>query len=621
MFALNVGANRRTTLESQPSLWRKLLPVGSLLLTSLTLNFIGLSWGLPNGNDTWSTDALKPVTPLAATYRMFQSGWNSGWFYFKYPPGHSLILAAVYSPYLLWLWATGQIGTPKVDYPYGFADPEQSLFVLAMLGRGVSALMMTGATLLWYGTCREVLGPRGGWLAGWFFATLFPIVFYAHTTNVEAPLFFWTMLAFYGAARVYVRSEDRLGMVLLGAASAMALSTKEQALGILIWLPVMVLVRHIRRQHAEGKKIGLPAGTWSGLMVAGALFVVMNVIFFNPSGFWHRVQFLTHSLPDDLRRQYVPYYFPIIFEMPKHLDIELAHLHRTMEVVADSMGWPLLVVAILGCLVRGWRSAALFFIVPAVGYYFISGRSFLILTARYVLPLTVLATGMVALGIEWAGGLGERRKAARAIIGFSLSALVIYAGIRGVDAARLLVHDPRYAAEDWLQSNVPESATIETYQQRTYLPRFPSGVRVTEVPFEERSIDRFLARRPDFVVISSAGMGNVTTKYPRDWQQNDEETDEKMTLVQTASPKARVLEHKANRLFLDALANGCLEYVVAGRFQDRPGVAEPVIAGLAPTIEIYRRSTLDPIRVDRSDRCRALLRKETENGYTEGQNG
>jgi hypothetical protein len=552
---------------------------------------------------------------------MFQSGWNSGWFYFKYPPGHSLLLTAVYSPYLLWLWATGQIGAPKVDYPYGFADPEQSLFVLAMLGRGVGALMMTGATLLWYGTCREVLGSRGGWLAGWFFATLFPIVFYAHTTNVEAPLIFWTMLAFYGAARVYVRSEDRLGMMLFGAASAMALSTKEQALGLLIWLPLIILIRHFRRQHVEGKNFRLPAGTWAGLMVAAGLFVVMNVIVFNPSGFWHRVQFLTHSLPDDLRKQYVPYYFPIIFEMPKHFDIEIAHLQRTMEIVADSMGWPLLVVAALGCLARGWHSAALFFIAPAVGYYFISGRSFFILTARYLLPLTVLTTGLVAVGLEWAIGLTQRRKAARAIVGFALGALVIYAGIRGADAARLLVYDPRYAAEGWLQSNVPEGATVETYQQRTYLPRFPSGIRAAEVPFEERSIARFLSRRPDFVVISSAGMGNVTTKYPRDWQQNSEDTDENMTLVRTASPKARVLEHKANRLFLDALANGCLGYVVVGRFQDRPLLAEAVIPSLAPTIEIYRRSAPAPVPADRSDRCRAFLQEETKNGYTEGKNG
>lgn len=621
MFAWNVGANAQATLQSQTSLWRKLLPIGSLLVTSLTLNFIGLSWGLPNGNDTWSTDALKPVTPLAASYRMFQSGWNSGWFYFKYPPGHSLLLAAVYSPYLLWLWATGQIGMPKVDYPYGFADPEQSLFVLAMLGRGIGALMMTGATMLWYATCREVLGPRGGWLAGWFFATLFPIVFYAHTTNVEAPLIFWTMLAFYGAARVYVRSEDRLGMVLLGAASAMALSTKEQALGILIWLPLIILVRHIRRQHIEGKSFHLPAGTWTGLMVAAGLFVFMNVIFFNPSGFWHRVQFLTHSLPDDLRKQYVPYYFPIIFEMPKNFDIELAQLHRATEIVAASMGWPLLLVAFLGCLVRGWHSMALFFIVPAVGYYFISGRSFFILTARYLLPLTVLATGLVAIGLEWAFGLTQRRKAARAIAGCTIAALVIYAGMRGVDAARLLVHDPRYAAEGWLQSNVPEGATIEIYQQRTYLPRFPSGVRVSEVPFEERSITQFVARRPDFIVVSSAGMGNVTTKYPRDWQQNYEDADEKMTLVQTASPKARVLEHKANRLFLDALATGCLGYAVAHRFQDRPLVAEPVIPSLAPTIEIYRHSVPAPVPADQSDRCRVLLQKENQNGSKEGKNG
>ncbi|HWO42411.1 MAG TPA: glycosyltransferase family 39 protein, partial [Candidatus Eisenbacteria bacterium] len=552
-------------------------------------NLISLSWGLPNGNDTWATDSLRPLTPLAVSYHQFAEGWNSGWFYFKYPPGHSFLLTAVYLPYLLWLWMTGGLRVPTEQYPHGFSDPESALFVLALLGRGMSALMMTGAAFFWFLTCRELFGFRVGWLAGWFFATLFPVVFYAHTTNVEAPVLFWTMLAFYGAARVYARHKDRGGILLIGGASAMALSTKEQALGVLVWLPVILLITHVRRRRVKGMPFRLPEGAWRGLLVAAGVFVLMNGIFYNPAGFWHRVQFLTHSLPEELRRQYVSYYFPIVFELPRDIAIEIAQLGRTIEIIVESMGWPLFLAAALGFVIRGWHWSSSLIVLPALGYYFISARSFLMLTPRYVLPITVVATGLSAIGIETllkgipAGTLNGR------LVRVGIVALIIFCGMRGAEAARLLLQDPRYAAERWLEENAAPGGSIEIYQPRTYLPRFHSGLRIIEVPYEERSVERFLSRSPDWVVLSSAGLANITTRYPKDWREDHRDSEEGLSAVRGASPKARIFEHTSNRYFLDSLRSGGLGYALVQSFEQNPWLAGRIIPGVAPTIEIYRR--------------------------------
>jgi hypothetical protein len=574
--------------------------LGSLLLVSLALNFIGLSWGLPNGNDTWATDALDPMTPLAVAYRLIAEGLNSGWFYFKYPPGHSLLLCGVYAPYLVWLWASGQIGTPTDVYPYGFTDPDRALLVLAMLGRYVSALMTTAAALIWYGACRELLTERAAWFAAWFFATMFPVIYYAHTTNVEAAMIFWMLLALYGAARVYTRANDRLGMIIFAGASAMALSTKEQAIGLLALVPVVLLAEYGRRRRLGAARALLPNGWLAGTATAGALFILLNGILINPLGFWHRIQFLTHTLPEHLLQQYAPYYFPISFGGPKDFAGELAQLRDAVNLIGASVGWPLMAVAALGVMIAGWRRSGQFFLIPAVAYYAITARAMLVLAPRYVLPIAIIVVTFAAIALDRCLGFAQHQKH-RGFLSIGIGVLCVFSLMRGVDATRLLLQDTRYAAENWLKVNAADTASIEVYQPATYLPRFPIPEQVAHIAIEERSIARFLSRKPDFVVVSSAGAGNITKEYAADWQSSDRQIRGGVSAVPVgASGDVKSLEFEANRRFLDALQQECLGYHKAARFEARSWIPEPFIPTLAPKIEIYRRSS----SVDSSDRCR-----------------
>ena len=72
---------------------------------------------------------------------LVSESWNSGWFWFKYPLGHVLVLGVTYLPYMAWLVLSGGIEDPTSAYPYGMADPEGTLAMLALIGRSVSALM------------------------------------------------------------------------------------------------------------------------------------------------------------------------------------------------------------------------------------------------------------------------------------------------------------------------------------------------------------------------------------------------------------------------------------------------------------------------------------------------
>src|SRR3990170_4842436 len=42
-----------------------------ILLVSLSINTIGIGWGIPNKNDEWPVDTFNPVAAMAITKRAF----------------------------------------------------------------------------------------------------------------------------------------------------------------------------------------------------------------------------------------------------------------------------------------------------------------------------------------------------------------------------------------------------------------------------------------------------------------------------------------------------------------------------------------------------------------------
>ena len=148
-------------------------------------------------------------------------GFNSGWFWFKYPPLHAFVLSAVYAPYLAWLWASGGLHGFQPDYPFGMADPLASLSMLAMLGKATSAVMGAGCALLAYACTERSLGRASAVGAALLTALAYPMVFYAQTTNVEVPYLFWMMLALLAAVRLVEGAEGLAWWALLGAGAAL----------------------------------------------------------------------------------------------------------------------------------------------------------------------------------------------------------------------------------------------------------------------------------------------------------------------------------------------------------------------------------------------------------------
>jgi len=563
-----------------------------LVYAATLLVFVqALGWGLPSGDETWAADAIRPSAPLAVAYHNFVAeGWNSGWFWFKYPPFHAFVLTCAYLPYLAWVWLGGGLHGFHSQYPFGFEQPEVVLTRLAWIGRSISALMGAGVVTLVYAGVAGSFGRCRAAAAAIAAALCYPMVFYSQTTNVEVPYLFWMMVALLAAVRIVEGRDRRSWWLLLGLGTALSLSTKELAAGVFVGLPVaLVAIYAAQKRPASG---WLTGGCTAALAFAVAI-VVANNVFFNPSGFAHRLGFLTQTLPPETALKYAPYYFPVDLAAGRSAAAELAQLRTAALRLFESLGAPTSALALAGIVIavraRPTWSALLLSI--ALSYYLVSVRAMLSLSLRYLMPLTLVATMFagVSLGALVEKGAGSRWRRPLAAL------FVLYIFAYGWDINRMLKGDGRYQAERWIAAQAGTGASVEVYQNPTYLPRFPSTVRVDSIDFDARTIEEFKKRNPDFVVLSSAGLSGVSVQYKQDWHESGETEQGFVEGKKSATGVVMSYQRRANAEFLSALADGSLGYREAARFSVEPWIPRTLIQSLNPEILIYRRGAPEAV--------------------------
>ena len=541
------------------------LPV--LLSISLGLCLYQLNWGLPNGNFSWAADALGPLSVLSIARRSL-STFNSGWFWYKYPFGFPLLLLIAYAPYLAFLVVTGQLSNPSSTYPYGFADAEQALFTMAMLGRLVNVALIVGTVALVYGLARRFGDRNSACFAGWFAATAYPLIFYAHTTNQDAAYLFWLTLTLW-ATVVAIDSDDRWPYVTLGIGAAMAMATKEQGIGLLAALAVVILVGRFRRQPDDRPLLGrLGGAVWNrqiGAALAATLLATLvgNNALVNPMGIVNRILDLTgHPIPGISSRL-----TPLKFALFKGAAKEIWYLRQLFDVTVSTFGLPLFLFGCIGLvgLATLNRRAVFCLVWPMLTYYYVSLRTHDLLALRYALPLVPI----LSVGAGWLASALVRR--ARILGAVAVGVLLVLSLAQGMELLYLLRTDSRYQAESWLQANASPGSRIEFYQKPVYVPRL-SGFDGRAVPLAERTPEGLGSRQPQFIVLSSAGRKSITHYWNPAWEEGK-----------------LLLEQPAARAMLDSIEDGQAGYEVVATFQQQPRLLRNRITSLCPEITIYRR--------------------------------
>ncbi len=555
------------TVNSDSSAARRWLAL--VLLLSLCLNCVGIRWGLPNAEGTWAADSLPATAPMAIGKHFFAGDpRNSGWFYFKYPLGHPLMALAAQAPYLAWLKVTGEFKTPVNKYPYGFRHPEHALTVLALIMRVVSAIMGVGLVALAYVIAAPLFGSLAGLVAAVAVAGCYPMVFYAHTANVDVPLLFWIALAIAGTMSA-ARERSPWAPAVAGAAAAMAMLTKEQAAGAIAALPLVWLLArpagHMNWNSALRQSVRAFAAA------AGVTAVVGN-LWWNPAGYVNRWRFLLGTLPAAVRDKYAPYQFQV--QVPKGFSLaaEITRLFKIATMTAHVLTVPVLVLCLAGMLWALWRRPreAALPLALLFTYYLFSLRATALLQIRYTMPFVyvLLLFGGVAVAVlvERSHAMGYRRLA-----GLSLLVTAAVAVLPGAEIDRLLLRDSRYAAEAWLRAHVPAHARVEVYEPLTYLPRFQREIDLVQVPVEQRTVSLLQQRQSDVLVLSSGGRAGLTGHYVRDWQPG----------------KPIIEDSAAAKEFFNRLNDEQLGYRRVAHFQTGTWWVQPRINSLNPEITIF----------------------------------
>jgi 4-amino-4-deoxy-L-arabinose transferase-like glycosyltransferase len=469
--------------------------LGVLLIATLGLNLYGITWGLPNVGD-WTNMSLAPLKPLSfAKHLLYQEPWL-----FHYPPFHFLVLAIVYSPYVLYLVLTGGLASPTDTYPFGLADPETSLTIFTLLARLTSAFMGVGLVLVNYLTVRRFYGATAAFVSSGLIAASYPIIHFAHNANVDIPYLFWLSLALYAFVRL-IESFATRWYLLLALFTALAVCTKHTAYALAVGLIPSLLYLHYR--HVKDQRPGstlLSALLDRRFVYASALFGVAVIVIFNPLSNWegfiaHLARHAGRSIGGSWVLQTSPGW------LRGHVDLAGQYL----DYVRQSTGLPaflLIIAGFLYCMIRyPGRSAIV--AVPLLTYYLLFVRTFGTHHLRYVLPAFLLLTWPAG---KLAADLLATRVIPRPVPQVAIALLLGYSVLYGSTVNYLYARDPRYAAEQWIDAHVPPGATVLAVAPGYSLPRLPRHLTVTRRDlwdFNGKQIGDIRDVQADFVV---AGM-------------------------------------------------------------------------------------------------------------------
>lgn len=407
-----------------------------LLLVGAVLYAVPVWWGLPS-EEGWAVDEIVPAEVVEA------QRWPD-----KYPPFHRHLLSVLDRG----VAALGALSGATA------ASIHQRQFVVHRLTSVCLALLT-----LWivYRVAREV-GDRATalWAAALVAPTL-PLVYYAKTANLDVPYLAWFALSALCLVRALDTGRWR-AYVGLGAAAALAVSTKDQAYGLYVVVPAVLLWDLARRRRAAGR----PA--WSALLdrrlwLAGAAATACLGLVWALAPEGELARHLGALTSDRAVGRYRIYPFTLRGQWEQAAQsaryVWLAAGPTTSLAALAGVGIALgrprrhrLPLALLAAA----ASYYLFFMVP-IGYNYV----------RFLLPVLLVTGLFAALGLRrvlaWpALGRWGRLALAVPILGWPLS--------RAVLLDLHMAGDARYGAEEWLRSTGHEARAVGFGDER-HLPR------------------------------------------------------------------------------------------------------------------------------------------------------
>lgn len=430
---------------------------GLLLVLALAaaLNVVGIGFGMPRHYDP-SVDSIHPALSLDAFDRVAGNRHVGG---LKYPRTHLVVVGALQRGWLV--MRHGEEGAaagdaivtrlrslaPKssIEARDAFREFASYLTELVIVGRLASAAFGVLLVFAMFRLGRLFGGASAGSIAAFLTAVSFPVVYYAHTLNVDVPMF---ALSFYGFAELLYAARERCGRRLVASAVliALAVGVKDQAYALFAGAVPLAAYHWFRRDLDRTPERGSLRAPIAACVVAVLVYALSQGLPFDSAGVRAHFEHIVGAGSETYR----------IY--PKDLGGQWLLLRETASHLLATMGWPLAVLAIVGVALtwRRDRFAALALLVPALTVHFtfqaVIGYTYL----RFTLPIALL--GLLAVALVFAEFLRAQSLRIPALLVLLL--LAADRAQRAIEVDQMLVEDSQAAASDWLAKNIAPGETV-----------------------------------------------------------------------------------------------------------------------------------------------------------------
>ncbi|HSE66387.1 MAG TPA: glycosyltransferase family 39 protein [Gemmatimonadales bacterium] len=462
-----------------------------LMVLALVLYVPGFWWGAPQATaedrtKAWAVDDETPLGPLAEMSNILhpRPDRNLG-----YPLLYSFMVVGVQAPYLLYLKASGGLGATSAEYPYGLTEPVGALRMLTWLAHVLTLVMALVVIAAAYDTARVLWGERAAILAALFVTCSYPMFYYSRTGNVDVPMMAFVALAVAAFARIRVHGLSVRRIVALGLFAGAALAVKEEAIGVLLPMALVLVFlpgqfpfdeSTVPRSRSKTLAWGLGASAFA-LGLGGGFFV-------EPQRYIMHLQFLTGRLraaPE--AGGLIPYAFPYT------LDGNLTYAAQLGGYLTDTLTGAGLLLSLAGLIwaVRKHPSSRVVacLLLGYLGFIFVVLRSGQL---RYALPAGFLLAlfGGYAASLIWE----SKQVAVRAVVAVLTVVALGLNLLRGIDLTYAMLRDSRWDAAQWLAQRTKPGDHIDYFGASQKLPPLEAGV-VTDRATEYRGL--FNAHRID----------------------------------------------------------------------------------------------------------------------------
>lgn len=551
-----------------------------LLLIALSVYLPGINWGIPHatGSDrvhSWANDDLVPLAPLTEMYNTFiNSELNQN---VAYPWFHYFLVAAFYSPYIIFLYLTGGFHNPSPDFPFGFADPAAAFFTLSLIGRTVSlilALAMVAGIYL----CGKYLWNRAvGFLSAFIATLMFPVAYYARLGNLDIPVLAWTSLGLAVFALMLREGVTVKRGILFGAFVALAGATKDQSLGSFVFLVPAILTIHFFRKktaHSFLSKEFL-IGPTAIIMSFVVVYVVASGIPFDPNRY---IQHMTKVVMAGTKVIYLRY--PPTLAGYSHQALDL------FKYLIDVLSLPVLIAAFCGIGLALYKDRASTVIALASVSFFLMLIMVRFSRIHYLLPVALPLTLFAGYAFWWL--IDRSHKRIKMISVFIVVGIIGYSLLQTLDLTYAMIHDSRYAAGNWLNDNSQPGDTILYFGPNLRNPHFNRDINTVQVEEKGEAMSAIVNKSPHFILITP-----------------DDTNENRLRVEWRYGPHSIYNDYIPEEVY-KKLVNQELGYRLVAKFQskrlfpwiDRPFLSYPTVN---PPVHIFARNdratdqpTIDP---------------------------